>query len=229
MIDLAYDRLPTTDKYERLEELFRAEVDWFKQKNKANQYTIDIPLKKLNRSIVTEGHASSNLNVRLFLHLWSSERMSWNPSEISLSIKESGEDCLSEEDKKIHGYGFNHIDITDKSEAIAKANRRSTGSISLTFTFHQGQPIIHHVSVCAVIEKTPEELTSQLYVQTASLYIGRAMEKSNKNIPEAQAIQQQAVDILKSYSQNDRLSLEKTQKLFISCASTFINAWNGKY
>jgi hypothetical protein len=109
-----------------------------------------------------------------------------------------------------------------------KANRRSTGSVPLTFTFHQGQPIIHHVSVCAVIEKTPEELVSQLYVQTASLYIGRAMEKSNKNIPEAQAVQEKVIDILRPYNQNDRLSLEKTQKLFISCASTFINAWNGK-
>lgn len=226
-IDLAYDQLTTSDKYERLEELFRTEVDWHKTPNKANQYTVDIPLKKLNRSIVTEGHASSKLNVRLFLYLWSSERMAWSPTEISLLVENGEDDCLTEEDKTIHGYGFNHTDITDKSEAIAKANRRSAGMVTLRFTFHQGQPIVRHVSVCAVIEKSAEELTSQLYVQTASLYIGRAMEKSNKNIPEAQRVQQKVIELLKPYDQNDKLDLKKTQGLFLSCAESFLDAWNG--
>lgn len=229
MIDLAYDQLPTTDKYERLEELFRADVDWYKEDIKSKQYTVEIPLKKLNRSIVVEGHASSNINVRLFLYLWSSERMSWSPTNISLSVDNAEKGSLNDEDKKIHGYGFNHIDITDKAESIGKANRRSNGSIPLTFTFHEKRPIIRHLSVCAVIEKSPEELTSQLYVQTASMYIGQAMEKSSKNVPAAQAVQQQVTKILNPYNQNDRLLVPKTEQLFISAADTFSNAWNGKY
>jgi hypothetical protein len=100
LIDLAYDQLPTSDKYERLDELFRSEVNWFKESSKDGCYSIDIPLKKLNRSIVVEGHASSNINVRLFLYLWTSERMSWTPAtDIELYVDNTEKDCLSDSDK----------------------------------------------------------------------------------------------------------------------------------
>lgn len=66
-------------------------------------------------------------------------------------------------------------------------------------------------------------------MQTASLYIGRAMEKSNRNIPVAQQVQQTAVEILNQYDLNDKLQLEKTETLFLSCAKAFIAEWNGKY
>lgn len=98
--DLAYDKLPTSDKYERLEELFRADVDWFKAPRKDGRYSLDIPLKKMNRSIVVEGHASSNINVRLFLYLWTSERMAWTPTaDIELCIDSKEGDCLSDNDR----------------------------------------------------------------------------------------------------------------------------------
>lgn len=131
--------------------------------------------------------------------------------------------------KKIYSYGFKHTDITDKSDAIQKANRRSTSTLSLTFKFNDKQPSIHHVSVCAVIEKSTDELASQLYLQTASLYIGRAMEKSNRNIPIAQQVQKTAVEILNEYDSNDKLQLRKTETLFLSCAKAFITEWNGNY
>ncbi|GAN01062.1 hypothetical protein MAM1_0004d00493 [Mucor ambiguus] len=227
IIDLAYDQLPTSDKYERLDELFRADVDWFKSPCKDGCYSLHIPLKKLNRSIVVEGHASSNINVRLFLYLWTSERMAWTPTtDIELCIDSKQGNCLSDNDRKIYGYGFKHTDITDKSDAIQKANRRSTSTLSLAFKFIDKQPNIRHVSVCAVMEKSTDELASQLYLQTASLYIGRAMEKSNRNIPVAQQVQQTAVEILNQCNLNDRLQLEKTEKLFLSCAEAFITEWN---
>ncbi|KAL7333107.1 hypothetical protein PS15p_202055 [Mucor circinelloides] len=227
IIDLAYDQLPTSDKYERLDELFRSDVNWFKSPSKDGCYSLDIPLKKLNRSIVVEGHASSNINVRLFLYLWTSERMAWTPTtDIELFIENKKIDCLSENDKKIYSYGFKHTDITDKSDAIQKANRRSTSTLSLTFKFNDKQPNIRHVSVCAVIEKSTDELASQLYLQTSSLYIGRAMEKSSRNIPVAQQVQQTAVKVLNQYDLNDKLELQKTETLFLSCAQAFITEWN---
>lgn len=88
--------MPTTDKFERLDELFRSEVNWTKE---SGSYSIDIALKKLNRSIVVEGHASSNINVRLFLYLWTSERMAWTPSDFKLLVDNSDKDCLSKSDK----------------------------------------------------------------------------------------------------------------------------------
>ncbi|KAG2236937.1 hypothetical protein BDF21DRAFT_448642 [Thamnidium elegans] len=226
IIDLAYDQLPITDKFERLEELYRTEVDWHKLENDSKQYTVEIPLKKLNRSIVVEGHASSKLNVRLFLYLWSSERMAWTPSSISLSVDHSAEDCLSAQDKKLHEYGFNHIDITETTDAITKATRRSTGSLPFIFTFHGKRPNIRHVSVCAVIEKSSQELTSQLYVQTASLYIGQAMESSSRNVPQAQAVQKQVIELLRPFDLKDKLDLIKTETIFLSCAEKFLTAWN---
>ncbi|KAL9537916.1 hypothetical protein MBANPS3_011353 [Mucor bainieri] len=227
IIDLAYDQLPTSDKYERLDELYRADVDWFKSPCKDGRYSLDIPLKKLNRSIVVEGHASSNINVRLFLYLWTSERMAWTPTtDIELCIDSKERDCLSDNDRRIYGYGFKHTDITDKSDAIQRANRRSTSTLSLTIKINDKQVNIRHVSVCAVVEKSTDELASQLYLQTASLYIGRAMEKSNRNIPVAQQVQQKAVEILKRYNSNDKLQLEKTETLFLSCAKAFITEWN---
>lgn len=75
-------------------------MNWFKEPSKDGHYSIDIPLKKLNRSIVVEGHASSNINVRLFLYLWISERMSWTPAtDIELYIDNTGKDCLSDSDR----------------------------------------------------------------------------------------------------------------------------------
>ncbi|CAO0795466.1 unnamed protein product [Mucor circinelloides] len=227
IIDLAYDQLPTSDKYERLDELFRSDVNWFKSPSKDGCYSLGIPLKKLNRSVVVEGHASSNINVRLFLYLWTSERMAWTPTtDIELFVESKKIDCLSENDKKIYSYGFKHTDITDKSDVIQKANRRSTSTLSLTFKFNDKQPNIRHVSVCAVIEKSTDELASQLYLQTSSLYIGRAMEKSSRNIPVAQQVQQTAVKVLSQYDLNDKLQLQKTEALFLSCAQAFITEWN---
>lgn len=98
LVDLAYDQLPTTDKYERLDELFRSEVTWHQEDSKSG-YSISIPLKKLNRSVITEGHASSNINVRLFLYLWSSERMVWSPSKIQLFVDQGEKDELKEDDR----------------------------------------------------------------------------------------------------------------------------------
>lgn len=99
LIDLAYDQLTTTDKYERLDELFRCEMT---TPSKKTGYTVDIPLKKLNRSVITEGHATSNLNVRLFLYLWSSERMVWTPppsDSIQLYVDQSENDTLTKSDR----------------------------------------------------------------------------------------------------------------------------------
>ncbi|KAI8642553.1 hypothetical protein BD408DRAFT_443430 [Parasitella parasitica] len=227
-IDLAYDQLPTSDKYERLDELFRADVNWFKQSSKDGRYFIDIPLKKLNKSIVVEGHASSNIDVRLFLYMWTSERMSWTPTaDLGLFVDDAEKDSLSESDKKIYSYGFKHTDITDKSTAIGKANRRSTGTLSLGFKFGNSHPKIRHVSVCAVIEKTTDELASQLYLQTASLYIGRAMERSNRNISVSQQVQQTALKLLNQYyNLNEKLQLQKAESLFLACADAFITDWN---
>ncbi|KAI8366476.1 hypothetical protein EDC96DRAFT_607955 [Choanephora cucurbitarum] len=224
-IDLAYDQLPTTDKYERLDELFREDVDWHKHIDKSNIHTIDIPLKKLNKSVVVEGHASSNLNVRLFLYLWTSERMAWNPASLQLKIDDN--DCLDKKQREHNEDGFYHIDVTDKSSSMQKANRRSTGTASFQFEFiGQRQPSIRHVSVCAVVEKTAEELTSQLYVQTAALYIGRAMERSSKNLPLAEKVQNKVIQLLSPYDTNDKLLLSKTEDLFLSCGEAFLTDWN---
>ncbi|CAO3703042.1 unnamed protein product [Rhizopus stolonifer] len=223
IISLAYDFLPTTDKYERLEELFRTKVEW------KDTCTVSIPLKLMNRARVGEGHASLEFNVRLFLYMWTTERIPCHPvSLIRLAINGDWQ-TLSKEDRDSLDYGFHHIDLTEKSEAIAKANRRTMGEVEVSFEF-DGVPLTRHVSVCAVWEKTPMEMTSQLYTQTASLYIGQAIERSSKNPQEADKVQRQVLEALRPCSaQNDKLSLKKTESLLLRCGDKFIEAWNSKH
>ncbi|KAG0868924.1 hypothetical protein G6F16_007677 [Rhizopus arrhizus] len=224
MIDLAYDRLPTTDKYERLDELFRTEVDWHHDK-----VSVSIPLKRLNRAAVVEGHASSDFNVRLFLYLWSSERLPWLPETLQqIAIDNEDWQALTETDQGLIRFGFHQLDITDKSPTITKANRRSTGEVRLRLAF-DGLPRVRHVSVCAVWEKKPEELTAQLYAQTASLYLGQALEASSRHPAKASEVQQQAIDLLKPCgNQNDKLNLDKMETLLVACGQTFWEAWNSQ-
>ncbi|CAO3683914.1 unnamed protein product [Rhizopus microsporus] len=221
MIDLAYDILPTTDKYERLDELFRTQVSW------RSDCSVEIPLKKLNRATVVEGHAESNFNVRLFFYMWSTERIPWHPDDTLTHIGVNDEmQPLSEHEKDLLRFGFLHIDITDKSSVITKANRRTTGSVKLSFKFTQ-PPNVRHVSVCAVWEKTPEELTSQLYAQTASLYIGQATEKASRYPEKADQVQKKTVQALRPCgSPNDKLILAKTETLLLTCGEMFAEAWN---
>jgi hypothetical protein len=130
--------------------------------------------------------------------------------------------------QKVFEDGFKHIDITEMSEMIKNANRRSTGNTKFTFEFnHVDFPKARFVSVCAVAEKSTEELTSQLYLQTASLYIGQVMEKSSKNIPLADKVQKKVMERLNKYTLNDRNVLEKTEQLFLSCGDAFFASWKG--
>ncbi|KAI8987956.1 hypothetical protein BDF20DRAFT_297121 [Mycotypha africana] len=255
--DLAYDRLPTTDRYERLEELFRADLgaggwtchpsdddtdkkDGTKKKTGPRHvdYTLAIPLKKLNRSIVLEGHADSTLNVRLFMYLWSSERMAWTPHPEQLELlvdNAEKENNNNNTTSAVHAAGFKHIDMTDTSALILKANRRSTQTLQFRFRFKHAPHLpdlprrpdrIRHVSVCAVIEKTPEELASQLYLQTAALYMGRALERHSRQPEVADALQKKATHLLNQYDMNDRWTLSKMKTLFLSSAETFLHEWN---
>ncbi|KAI9259915.1 hypothetical protein BY458DRAFT_440350, partial [Sporodiniella umbellata] len=167
IISLAYDLLPTNDKYERLEEMFRAPVDW-----SSKTYEVKIPLKLLNRARVGE----------------------WQP--------------LTEADQAMLHYGFFHLDLTDKSTAITQANRRTQGDVTLAFDFTE-PPRTRHVSVCAVWEKSVEEMTSQVYVQTASLYISQAMERASRKPLEVDAVQKQVRES-KSFSHPSMIGQEPT-------------------
>ncbi|KAI8888912.1 hypothetical protein K501DRAFT_320626 [Backusella circina FSU 941] len=222
---LAYDRLPTTDKYERLEEMHYTEVDWYR--TTAKRYSVEIPRKKCNRAAVAEGHALSNKNVRLFMYIWTSENMAWSPDIHQMFVNDDDhENCFKEKQKKVFEDGFKHIDITDMSELILSANRRSPGDVKFTFEFNNIDfPKACYVSVCTVAEKSTEELTSQLYLQTASLYIGQAMEKSSRNIPLADQVQKKVMERLNKYTLNDRNVLAKTEELFLSCGDAFFSYW----
>jgi hypothetical protein len=56
--------------------------------------------------------------------------------------------------------------------------------------------------------------------------MGRAMERASKNTIIADQVQQKAIGLLNSYSQNDRLIINKTEELFLSSAEAFITEWN---
>ncbi|KAI8980918.1 hypothetical protein BDB01DRAFT_796081 [Pilobolus umbonatus] len=225
LIDLAYDLLPSTDKYERLDELVKMEVDWSKVERSV--YSIEIPLNKIYRAIVAEGHASSKLNIRTFVYMWSSERMVFTPYCEALFIDKDDTNQFTKDDMTILKDGFKHIDITDKSTALQKATRRTNSPLKLEFKFQSADrcPNVKYISVCAVCEKSPAELTSQLYVQTSATYINRAMEINSKDLAMSDIIQKKALQLLNQYDSNDRLDVAKTERLMLDCAETFQSSW----
>jgi hypothetical protein len=100
--------LPSTDKYEVLEELHFSQVDWYK--TAASRYSVEIPRKKCNRAAVADGHALSNKNVRLFMYIWSSENMAWSPDVNTMFIDDEEHDNCFKEEQKASKIGAGGID-----------------------------------------------------------------------------------------------------------------------
>lgn len=86
-IPLAYDYVPTTDFYERLDELYRIDVDW--QQN--TMPCIEVPIALLKKSIDRIRTANSMKpieNVEYHLYFWNSTRTLLKPQCKSLLLND---------------------------------------------------------------------------------------------------------------------------------------------
>ncbi|KAI8384630.1 uncharacterized protein BYT42DRAFT_563136 [Radiomyces spectabilis] len=206
-IILAYDKLPTSDIFERLEELARIPVNW-----NGDNAQVTIPSKKLSAFI-----ASAQPNVRLHLFLWLSDRTFLTPNCTSLII--NGKETWNKTDERTIKDGYKHIDLTKKMTWSDCPE-----ALTLDFCFQDDTPNVKYVSVCTVWQYTPSELVSQLYLHTATKFISRAITASK----DTDATQKTAVDILKQCPPKDFSRIPPTEQVFLESGAQFSRGNQGQ-
>ncbi|KAI9493754.1 hypothetical protein BDB00DRAFT_928700 [Zychaea mexicana] len=229
---LAYDQLPTCDIFERLEELVRMDVKPIpyvlgnddNYNNEDNPYvqkqTIAIPTKGLLD--FAQAHVRTKKkdtrDVRLHLYLWLSHWRTWEPRLSELTIDSKNNQWADVDRKPVEKHGFRHIDITDKVDWRDVLDNRSGngGKIVLEFDCNDD---IKELSICTVWQKSPTELASQVYVQTAGMYIGRLVERAQSRT-EVAMIQKQAFNFL-SEKDDRRTNVHCSRALLNKCMDTF--------
>ncbi|KAF7729644.1 SUMO ligase siz1 [Apophysomyces ossiformis] len=203
--ELAYDQLPTADSLERLDQLVRLDLT-----QKAD--TASIPIRSIETFLKKKRKYKRNF--RLHLYLWSAEWTILPPRCKALYLDSKNE--WTEEDEHLIQRGFMHIDLTEKAD-WATLFKQSKKEVSLRFEFSHGIPGFKFLSLCIVWEKSPAELVGQVYMQSATKRISRAM----RSAEDSEKIQKEALLILQQCPLDDRYDLEKAEKVFDNCASTF--------
>ncbi|KAI7887666.1 uncharacterized protein EV154DRAFT_605456 [Mucor mucedo] len=239
-IPLAYDYVPTTQVYERLDELYRIDVNW--QQNTAPCIDVPIPLLKKSMDRIRAGNfKKSNEHVEYHLYFWNSTRTLLKPQCKSLLLNH--QEIWSKEKEQMVNEGFMHIDITDKLKYFIQLTSRKSIAINdriskealvnhcqpspnhaLKITPHKSikfeikladddESNISHISISAVTKRTTDELVSDLYLQATTECIARSIQTSSFPLD----TQQIAVHLLRQ--KNETKSLKSAEHLFMTCLS----------
>ncbi|KAG1216008.1 hypothetical protein G6F35_010049 [Rhizopus arrhizus] len=220
---LAYDHVPTTEMFERLDEVFYVDVNW-----QDERYTpcIEIPISVLKRSI-DRVNASNNHkpieNIVYHLYLWNSTRTLIKPQCRSLIFDSS--QIWTDEKRKMVKEGFMHIDISEQIKLCiqGKCINNSTldhtkptlpdcQSIQIQFELeNNNEQNISHISICTVMKRSPKELVSQLYMQSVTEFIHKSIYSS----PYPLITQQIMIKLLRQQ--------ESAENIFMACMSGTID------
>ncbi|KAI7880594.1 hypothetical protein K492DRAFT_195055 [Lichtheimia hyalospora FSU 10163] len=208
---LAYDLVPTTDAFERDQELLRVPVPPLEEE--MHELCLSIPIKPLQQyAKLRVKRKADDKDIRLHLYLWLSKWMTWHPDLTYFSVDTHGKGQWTKDDQELIKQGYRHIDITDKVDwhsVLEKSTETNTIDIKCDCEAH-----VKELSVCTVWCKSPLELTGQLYLQSASTHAVRIME----NTPRQQQpiIQRQMMDILPS-PYVPKSDIQQLQAIFNSC------------
>ncbi|GAA5814905.1 hypothetical protein MFLAVUS_008408 [Mucor flavus] len=208
---LAYDYVPTTEVYERLDELYRMNIDW--KENTA----IEIPICTLKRAI-DRIRAANFMKpfefIEYHLYFWNSPRTLLKPQCKSLCLNQR--EIWSEKKEKIIAEGFMHIDITKQLEqSISERSKKIKLDIKLA---NNDEYNINHISISAVIKRPTQDLVRDLYLQTTTECIAKSIQTSLCPLD----TQQIAVHLLKQY-QESKDKLKASENLFLTCLSNTFN------
>ncbi|EIE87211.1 hypothetical protein G6F46_009263 [Rhizopus delemar] len=147
---LAYDHVPTTEIFERLDEVFYVDVNW-----QDERYTpcIEIPISVLKRSIDRVWTDEKQRTVKEgFMHI-----------DISEQIK------LCIQGKYRNNSTLDHT----------KPKLPNCQSIQIQFELeNNNEQNISHISICTVMKRTSKELVSQLYMQSVTEFIHKSIYSS---------------------------------------------------
>ncbi|KAI9245433.1 hypothetical protein BY458DRAFT_528833 [Sporodiniella umbellata] len=184
---IAYDHVPTTEMFERLDEVYAVNVDW-QDKEDIKEHTLYLPVsclqKAINRVDFVNRHRPLE-NVAYHLYLWNSPRTLIKPQCRSLQFdtfevwNQAAENTVQE--------GFMHIDLSDPIRASIR--RKSMHSIHEPIGHPRhiririelednNEQNISHISICAVLKKTSDQLVSQLYMQSTTDFIHKSIYSS---------------------------------------------------
>ncbi|KAG0166694.1 SUMO ligase siz1, partial [Apophysomyces sp. BC1034] len=210
--ELAYDLLPTTDSLERLDQLIRLDIG-------TKTHTVSIPVQQLETYVKKKRKYKRNL--RLHLYLWFAEWTILPPRCEALYVDSKNE--WTKEDEKAIQRGFMHIDVTDKADWVTLFKKKKD-SVAFEFKFKDDAPRFKFVSLCITWEKSPAELVSQLYTQSTTKIISRAM----RSAEDGEKVQSEALKLLRQCPLEDRFDVSKTEKLFDGCVSAFSKSNTGK-
>lgn len=222
---LAYDYVPTTEMFERLDEVYYVDVDW-QDKQDISEHCIDVPVSLLKKSIdrvdVSNSHKPLE-NIVYHLYLWNSTRTLIKPECKSL-IFDSNQVWGNEKQKAVKE-GFMHIDISEQIKASIR--RKSMGNTqeyaSLGQSIHiqielqdNNEQNISHISICAIIKKSSQELVSQLFMQSTTEFIHKSVYSS----PYPLITQQMMIQVLKQRQEDPSKDAEN---IFMTCMAGAIH------
>ncbi|KAI8047732.1 uncharacterized protein B0P05DRAFT_592524 [Gilbertella persicaria] len=231
---LAYDSVPTTEVYDRLDEVYRIDVDWQDQDNPT--CSVDIPISVLKKSMERIHIARYHQEDQKEYHLcfWNSTRTLIKPQCTSLRL--DSYEIWNDRQKKLVAEGFMHIDITE-SLIYCLSSKSSRFTLNHAFNLHGGtenskpnsnrnimtlqvelvdnnEHNISHISFSCVAKKSTEQLVCELYLQTMTGCIARGIRKSTSPLK----AQQTAIDLLKEYhkAENIQDKLKNAEAAFMA-------------
>ncbi|KAI9264275.1 hypothetical protein BDA99DRAFT_559553 [Phascolomyces articulosus] len=242
---VAYDQLPTSDIFERLEELVRVDVqqrdiqypyneEGENEEDEEEGYngqkqTIVIPTEGLLNYAQerTSTKKKETRDIRLHLYLWSSIRLCWEPRISEFIVDTKGNQWTDVDQKTVQKHGYKHIDITEKVDwqDVLENRAENDGEILIQFDCNVD---IKQASICTVWKKAPIELVGHLYIQTAGTYICRLVENA-KIESEIASIQEKAFNLL-GKKDDRRTNIYCARGIFNDCMDTFkgeSNSMNG--
>ncbi|CAO3609396.1 unnamed protein product [Cunninghamella echinulata] len=197
----AYDQLPMTDKLERLYELLRLDTCSTHISSSSTYYTIDT--EKLNLNTLKE-------NIRLHMFLWISPRHAIFPQCSSLKLNDK--ETWNDNDQTIIQKGFKYIDITNKID-WQKINKSDEKSVKLEIKLNDKVSYhIKYVTICSIWKKTNEDLACQLYIQSSSSFLSKAI------TPDTQPT---IIELLNQYPPKVRWQMNKAETFFLDCGRMF--------
>ncbi|KAI9480874.1 MAG: hypothetical protein EXX96DRAFT_481419, partial [Benjaminiella poitrasii] len=185
---LAYDYVPTTEIYDRLDEVYRLDIDW--NKNYTGCLSIDMSSTALKRSIE---------RIRTAHNDKPNENIEYHLCFMHVDITEKLIECLAKKPST-------ELVENDSDNFIKEEN------IQLEVELHDNEEYnISHISISAVIKKSTDELISGLYLQATTESIARAMRKSLSPLD----TQQIAIHLLKQYHKEEKL--KNAEAMFMTC------------
>jgi hypothetical protein len=231
---LAYDFVPTTEIFDRLDEIYRLDIDWYSiSKDKHN--TIQLPISTIKKSIERikfANYEKSIDSIEYHLYLWNSTRTLLKPHCKSLKI--NLEEVWTEKHEKTIMEGFMHINITEKlkQELMPVKKKKSLADstnnpqekmLDLKIELNDNEEFnISHISLSAVTKKSTKELICELYLQSTTECIMKAIRKSQHPLDTQQII----VHLLRQYHEYETIEekLKNAENIFMTCKSnTYTN------